>query len=313
MINNIIFFGLAALGLIISGTYLVKSLEKISRFLRISEFTAAFIIMALATSVPELFVGISSAIQGNPNLSLGNIIGSNIIDLTLISGIFVILGRGIKLHARKVPKDSFVMLSSVILIAILYLIGNSISRIDGVILLFAFAFNSYRIMKKRERYGKVYKDKEISRKSIIISSFIFVVALLILFVSSRYAVKYAIQIAEDFVIPELFIGIFLLGVATTLPELVFGIRAVMMKHESMSIGDQTGAVFVHLTLIIGLVALISPISIPLTTVLIPGIFMFLAAFIFTAFVQSGKELDVREGLSLIFIYIAFIIIQFFVK
>ena len=84
---NLFYFGLSSIFLILSGVFLVKSLTKIAKFLGISEFSAAFIIMAFASSVPELFVGISSAISGNPGLSLGNVIGANILNLTLISGI----------------------------------------------------------------------------------------------------------------------------------------------------------------------------------------------------------------------------------
>jgi len=90
--------------LAVSGSFLVKSLTKISKFLRLEEFSVGFIIMAIATSVPEIFVGISSAIAKNPSISLGNIIGSNIVDLTLVGGIIILLssGRKIKIKSKEI-------------------------------------------------------------------------------------------------------------------------------------------------------------------------------------------------------------------
>jgi len=313
LIYNLFFFILSGLALVISGTYLVKSLEKISRFLRISEFTAAFIIMAIATSIPELFVGLSSAIQGNPELSLGNVIGANILNLTLITGIFVLLSRGIKFHSKKGGKEVYFMLSSVILIILLYLIGNSLSRIDGIILLSLFIFNLYRMFKKRTAYKSKFNKEKVKRWEIILSVFIFIAALILLFLSSNYAVKYASLIATDLSLPKIIIGLFLISIATTLPELIFGVRAIMLGHKSMSIGDQTGTVFANITLVIGLVALIHPITAEFFSFLISVIFMFIAAFIFTAFMETKKKLEVIEGIGLILLYVGFVIIEFFVK
>src|SRR4030043_1478548 len=122
MIENLLFFALSGFFLVISGIYLVKSLNKIAIFLGISEFSAAFILMAFATSIPELFVGISSAIQGIPQLSLGNVIGANIIDLTLLTGIFILMSKGIEFKTKKIDKNIYFMLASILLLVVLYLI-----------------------------------------------------------------------------------------------------------------------------------------------------------------------------------------------
>ena len=313
MFFNLLFFLLSAFFLVLSGIYLVKSLGKISHFLHISEFTAAFIIMAVATSIPELFVGISSAVQGSSSLSLGNIIGANIIDLTLIMGIFILLGKGIKSKSKEAGKDVHFMLSSIVLIIILYLIGNSLSRIDGIILLSFFIINTIRMLRKRKKYRAKLKQNSIKRHEIVLNSFIFIFALFVLFISASFAVKYASSLALELNLPKIIIGLFLISFITTLPELVFGVESVIMKHESMSIGNQTGTVFTNITLILGLVALISPIKVGLSTFLVPVIFMLISALIFAYFMKTGKKLDVKEGIFLIFFYILFIIIEFFIK
>jgi len=108
--ENLIFFLVSAVFLVISGIYLVKSVYKVSEFLRISSFSAAFIIVAFATSLPELFVGISSAVQGTPALSMGNVIGASIIDITLIIGIFIIANKGIETRSAKIGHENYFLL-----------------------------------------------------------------------------------------------------------------------------------------------------------------------------------------------------------
>ena len=109
------------------------------------------------------------------------------------------------------------------------------------------------------------------------------------------------------------IGLFLLSIATTLPELVFGISAVKLKHKEMSIGDQIGSVITNLTLILGIVAIISPITTAIAPLLISIIFLFISAFLFISFIKSEKKLDRREGISLILMYVLFVLIEFFMR
>src|SRR3989344_3262028 len=106
---NIVLFIVAALVLLLSANWLVKSLLVIIRFLRIHEFTAGFIIIAVATSIPELMVGILSALEKNTAMALGNVIGANIIDLTLVAGIGVLLVRGYRIGSKETKRDALFM------------------------------------------------------------------------------------------------------------------------------------------------------------------------------------------------------------
>ena len=152
LVQNLILFIIAAAGMIVSAVILVKSLHKIARFLRISEFSAAFIIMAIATSCPELLVGISSAISNASAIGLGNVLGASIMDLTLITGIFILIGKGISNVKHKMNHEVHYTFFAVLLVTVLFLLGNSLSRIDGIILLAFFIFNFTRVMMKRKKY-----------------------------------------------------------------------------------------------------------------------------------------------------------------
>jgi len=313
MLLDLIFFILTSSILIASATFLIISLNKIAHFLRISKFTSAFIIMAFATSAPELFIGISSGLSKTPELSLGNILGSCIIHFTLLAGLFILLGRGIKINNGKIGKDIYFVLFSILLLIILFLIGNSLSRIDGVILLSFFSLSYYRIFKKSKKYKAKLKKRTLKKSEIIIYSFTFIISLGILFVSSYYIVKFASAIAIDLKISNIIVGMFLLSLSTNLPELAFGFKAVKMGYKEMALGDLTGGTLTNIGLVIGIVSLISPITAPLNSFIVASIFLFVSAFIFITFMKSESEFKKIEGVSLILLYSLFMIIEFFIR
>lgn len=310
--TNLLFFVIACLVMVFSGTWLVKSLAKIARFLRITEFAAAFIIMAVATSLPELFVGISSALAKNPALTLGNIIGANILDLTLIMGIIILLGRGIKVRSKKIKKDTFYMIFILMLPITLFAIGKSLSRIDGAVLIGVFSLYSWRMLKRRRKFEKELKD-HVKRLDAVLNVFLFVACLVVLFFSAKFVIHYASALAIDLALPPIMIGLFLISVGTTMPELTFGTRAVLMGHGEMALGDQIGTVVANSTLILGVTAVICPISAQFSLFIISAIFLLLVAFLFATFMGSGSKLGVREGIALILLYIFFVIIEFYIK
>src|SRR3989339_1036259 len=146
----LLLFLVSCIVLVVSGGYLVKLLIKIADYLRLSEFVVAFIIMAFSTSIPELFVGINSAINGNPALSLGNVIGSNIADLTLVIGIVALLGNGIKPQNPLIKKDSLFMFLIALVPIALMIFDQTLSRIDGIILTSIFIIYMWYLIKERK-------------------------------------------------------------------------------------------------------------------------------------------------------------------
>lgn len=208
MIENLVFFIISCIFLIASASILVKSLRKISKILKIPEFTAAFIIMALATSLPELFVGISSGLSENPEISLGNLIGAGLLNITLITGIFVIYAKNIKLNKNQIKKESRILISTILFLMILFLIDKELSKIDGILLLSVFSMNIYKIYKDATKRDKKQNKENKRNKKEFIVFIIFIVGLIFLFISSNYAVKYASLIAIELNLPKMIIGLF---------------------------------------------------------------------------------------------------------
>lgn len=312
LIVNLLLFLVACLVLVTSGSLVVKSLAKITSFLRLSEFTVAFIIVAFATSVPELFVGIASGIAKNTALALGTIIGANIINLTLIVGITILLGRGVKIKSKKIKIDALYMVLITALPIILFSIGRMISRLDGIILLFAFSLYATRIFKERKKFTKKVENM-VKRSDVVLTTFLFIFSIALLFFSAKFVVHYATLLSAALLLPPILVGLFLIAIGTTLPELIFQSRAILMGHPEMALGNLIGTVVINSTLVLGVTALIYPITANFLLFFVGAVFMMIVAFLFATFVESGSKLYIKEGISLILLYIFFIMIEFYIR
>ena len=302
-------FLLACILLVIAGSMLVKSLIKLATFLQLNEFIAAFIMMSLCTSLPELFVGISSALAGKPGFALGNIIGSNIIDLTLIAGIAVVLARGIKIESAVLRKDVYGMVALAALPMILMFIGHELSRLDALILLGAYAIYFYKMITSghAQFHGKM---KDHVTPWMGLGSFIlFVLCGVALYFAARMVVQYGTQLAVDLALPPILVGLFFVALGTSLPELTFSARAAMTRHAPLALGDLVGAVVVNSTIVLAVTALITPIVNSFFIFLTSAVFMIASTFLFATFIASGNKLSWREGISLIIFYVLFVIIE----
>lgn len=309
LLINLGIFVLSCLVLILSGSFLVKSLVKISSFLKISGFVMGFVLMAFATTIPELFVGITSGLAKNTALSLGNVIGSNIANLSLIIGIGVVLSRGIKIKKEGIKKDAFFMFLIMLLPLVLLFIGRSLSKLDGLILIIVLLFYIKKVLKERKRYSKEFSDK-IKRWEIVLNVLLFVVSLVLLFVSAAFVVRYGTLLSVDLLLPPLVIGLFLVALGTSLPELMFSVNAILKGQGEMALGDIMGAAIVNSTLVLGVTALIYPITAVWNLFLVSGIFMMVISFLFLSFVNDD-ELGLLEGISLIMLYVLFVIVEFY--
>lgn len=311
LLVSILLLILSCIFLVLSGIGLVKSLTKISYFLRISEYIIAFVLMAAATSLPELLVGITSAMNKVSSLSLGNVIGSNIADIALVGSIAILVARGIKVKSKKIKKDVLLLIPLSILPIILFFIGNALSRTDGVILIIAAAIYFRYVIQRRKGFKKKIKEK-VTKLEAVFYSMSFLVFLFLLFFSAHFVVKYAVEIARSMNVSYLLIGLFMVALGTSLPELTFETIAVR-KHPEMALGDLIGSIAINCTVVLGITALICPITSSLFGMLITSAFMFIFIFLFATFVHSGSKLYVMEGVALLLLYLFFIFIEFYFK
>ncbi|MEM3126952.1 MAG: hypothetical protein QW331_02700, partial [Candidatus Woesearchaeota archaeon] len=244
--------------LAVAGYFLVRSLVKIAAFLRVTEFVVGFIIMAVSTSLPELFVGINAALANNSALSLGNVIGSNIADVTLVAGIMILVAKKVKVKNIYIKRDAIAMILIAILPFILMVFGNELSRVDGTILMGTFFTYGYYILRERKKFHDG-SDNGVSKQQIVFFSLLFMFCVWLLFRSSEQVVFYATQLSISLVLPPIFIGLFLVALGTSLPELVFEVTAAKTGYADAALGDIIGSVVANSALVLGVTAIISPI------------------------------------------------------
>lgn len=307
-------FVLSAIVLSISGDFIIKRLLKLAHGLQIQLFLVSFILMAFATSLPELFVSITASIEKAPTLALGNVIGSNIVDLTLVAGLAIIVGRGIKVKTKFIINDALYMVClSALPIALM--LDGTLSRIDAVIVLVAVIVYFFNIIKKRVQFKKKMNNSNIARKKrsifIIKNLTLFVVGMAFLLFSAKFLVDASLRISTELNLPKMFIGLFLVAIGTSLPELVFEVKSALKGYGELALGDAMGSVVVNSTLILGVAALINPIVAPFSLFIVSAIFMVFVAIIFTIFLMTGNGFSLTEGIVLLLFYVLFIVVENF--
>lgn len=290
-----------------SGSSLVKSLVKISAFLNLSDFSIAFILMAIGTSLPDFFVGISSALNGTPELSLGNLIGANIIKLTLIMGLIALVSHKVAVRGRYLFWN---LLSSlgIALIPFLLLLDKKLSRLDGCILLLTFFVYIVVLLGKKKKLKKGLND--VGLKEFFKNSFLFLIGLGVLLAVSWLIVYLATKTAAALNLPLIFIGLIGVALGTSLPELTFGLKAQRSIHQEMGFGNILGSTVFNSSLILGVVSLIRPIVISEpATIWFTGLFTLFIFIIFFIFSRTREKISRLEGVILIVLYFVFVLIQ----
>jgi len=319
----IFIFVLSCFLLAISGKWMVSALARIARYLGWREFTVAFIFIAFGTSIPNLFVGISSAFHKIPQLSLGDVLGGNVVDLTLALALVVFIARGIRVESKTVQSSSLFTIGVALLPLVLILDGN-LSRTDGLILLAAFFLYIRWLFAKRERFVKIYDSAteqesipfQAARnlKSILKNIGKLTAGLLLLLLSSEIIVRLAVIFSQKLDVSPFFIGLLIIGLGNCLPEIQFSIAAIRAGQAWMALGNLMGSVIITSTLVLGTVALIAPIQIvDFSPFAVARFFLLLISLFFLIFIRTDRKITKKEGIFLFLLYIAFVIVEILLK
>lgn len=303
--------------LLLSGKWLVWALTKIARYLELREFVVAFIIMAFAASIPNLFVGITASLHGIPELSFGDIVGGNLIDLTIAVALAALIARGLPAGSRMV-QNSAVFTMVVAILPLLLILDGVLGRGDGLILIIVFFFYIVWLFSKKERFTKVYdgtKRPPVKGFKIFIKSLaVVVVGLVLLLIAAEGIVRSATFFSEALQLSIPLVGILIVGFGNAIPEVYFAIVAARKAHNWMVLGDLMGSVIVAASLVLGIIALINPIVIDdFSPFALARFFLIIAAIFFLFFVRTEKKITSREALFLLSLYIVFLASEILTK
>lgn len=309
MIENLFIFAVSIFLIIKGATLATKYSFRIADNFKISKYVVGFIMVAIISIVPEIFVSLNAAIAGVPSLALGTLFGSNIADLTLVFAIVIFFaGRSIKIES-KILKENIIY-PFFLLIPIVLGFDGFYSRWEGLGLIIAGLIFYYLALRNNT------KDEEEAEESILELKtnkkkdvYYLIASMAALLVGSHFVVASAIDIAASLKVSSAVIGMLAIGVGTTMPELFFCLSAVKRNHDSLAIGDVLGTVLADATIVVGFLALIDPFAFPQKIIYIAGIFMVASSFLLFFFMRTGKTLSKNEGYLLFFFWLLFVIVE----
>ena len=302
-------FILAGLILLIAGgNWLLRAAVDLSLKLNIPKIVIGMTVVSFATSAPELIVSINAAIDGFPDLALGNVVGSNIANLGLVLAITVLLSP-IDVNKSFYTTDWPVMMLASILFFFFIYFDGVVEQYEGVVmvvLLFFFLVYLLRFQKP----AVVEEDDELNEKLPLYKTVLFLgLGGGALWGGSELLIGGAVGMATFFGVSERVIAITIVSVGTSIPELAASIIAVIKKEKAISLGNLIGSNIFNLLAVLGITSIITPITVIDQGLLTNDIFWMLGiSFIILplVFIPKGLRLGWRDGVVLIGIYVAFV-------
>lgn len=298
--------------LILSSNWLIGALTKLAKFLGWKEFVVAFFTMALAGAVPNLSVGLSSVFHRVPQLSFAEIVGGNIIDLTVAVALAALISKGGLALASRTVQGSAIFTLIVAVLPLLLIVDGSLSRIDGLLLILAFFIYMFWLFSKEDRFSKVYNriKAPLGFKTAFKNVGILMGTVMLLLLAAEGIVRSATFFSTSLNFPIALIGILIVGLGNALPEIFFSIQAARRGKDWLVVGNIMGSVIIPATLVLGLVAFLSPIQITnFSPYAIGRFFLIISAIFFLLFLRTGRKITKKEAVFLLAIYLLFVLAE----
>ena len=331
----------ALAGLVKSADYLIEYSARLARRLHLSDLVVGLIITSVGTSLPELASSISAALAGSAGLVIGNVVGSNIANIGLVLGTAAVV-RPFATEARMHDRDGFILLASAVLLLAMVL-DNRIGRVDAAVFLgFYAAYLAFAALSDREGVEHRFRNfldfvfdfeylrpvarrlagrpsagppteapaAQADRRKLAIELGVVAVSLGVLILSARYVVVEAIWLARLLDLPENLIGLSLVAVGTSLPELIVSIAAARQGKVELLAGNVLGSNIANTLLILGVSATIQPLAVSELSVIytIPIMLFFSLALIY--FVRTDWRIRRSEGAFVVAAYVVFLTAAF---
>lgn len=290
--------------------FTIKSIENFIELTDLSEASAGFVILSVMTTLPEITVASFAVYQGAPGISIGDILGSHVFNIGIVIGILAVLGsfKACRTDLLMELVDILFLASIIPLLLVILritvtgpLVG---SPLVGILLIGIFVFSIYRMAKKRSPASEDPIGRSTQRKSKNRIIMLSIVGGAIVIVTSRFTVSSASNIAYLLGVSPILIGARIVAVGTSLPELAFGLTAAKRGRVYLALGDAIGANLTTITLVLGLVLLLSPFAVDITAFAEILLFVLATNLILWRYLTRGGISQIG-GIILIIIYILF--------
>lgn len=305
---DILFIVLGLVLLIVGGNWLLKAAVALSLKLNIPKIVIGMTVVSFATSAPELIVSVNAALEGFPDLALGNVVGSNIANLGLVLAVTIILGS-IEVKKSFYTTDwPVMMLASLLFFGFIYFDGQ-LQRYEGLVMVVTlFIFLIYLL-----RFQKIAVVDELPEDDVPLPLYTTVLFLgiggLALWGGSELLIKGAIGLATFYGVSERIIAVTVVSVGTSIPELAASVIAVLKKEKAISLGNLIGSNIFNLLAVLGITSLIAPIKVLDQGLLGNDIFWMLGTSFLVlplVFLPKGLRLGWKDGAILLVVYLLFV-------
>jgi len=292
---------IVAMGVLIWGADLIiVQSERIALKFNISEFVIGATLIALGTSLPEMAASIAASSNAKPEIAVANVIGSNVLNITLVLASVFLIAKNINPRRDFFAKDSTWALVPV-LVFILMIIDGVISRFDAMLLL--LLMGSYLMFLLQDSTNMPEDDlDDIDTEHFSWAKVLpmVVIGLILVVLGAHFTVESATSIAKSFGISEWVIGIIMVSLGTSLPELTVSISAALKGKVDMAIGNIIGSNMANTTVVLGAAALVNPLNINVTNYIF-DIATMLVATLILVFITANKLYNKSAGIALIII------------
>lgn len=294
--------------LVLGGEFLLKSAVATSLRLKIPKIIVGLTIVSFATSAPELIVSVNSAINGQPGIAIGNVIGSNIANIGFVFGITILL-MPIKVYSSFLREDLPILVYVSGLFFLLIFFDGYLSFWEGIFLLVNIFFYIIYLIKFRQKNDP---DDDIDDQLVQLNSFYILFYLLLggigLWQGSELLIKGAVNIAKNLGVSDAIIGLTVVSIGTSIPELVASLIAVFKKEKSIGLGNIVGSNIFNILSVLGITAIIKTIPIEERFITTDAYWMIFLVILLLPLALMKKRLVFHklEGIILLSFYLLYI-------
>ena len=304
--------------LIKGADFFVDGSGSIAKKLKIPDIIIGLTVVAMGTSMPELVVSATSALGGSSDIAIGNVVGSNTLNVLVILGLSAVI-LPLSVDSSMFKRDIPVLLLTAVAVPVISLLGKNanggytIGRIGGIVLAVLFigyiVLNVKAALDYRKKNAGADEGEEIKESSWWKSILLTVGGAAIIIVGGDLSVDGAVAIAKQLGISEAVIGLTIVALGTSLPELVTSVVAARKGNSDIALGNIVGSNIFNALLILGTTAIIKPIPVPFTSII--DLFILLGVSIYLAITaRTGKRLTRLEGASYLVLYAGYMVYLF---
>lgn len=291
------------IGLFFGGEALVRGSVGIARRMAIPPLLIGLTVVGFGTSTPELLVSVDAAWRGVPDIALGNIIGSNIANILLIIGLSALVWP-ITVMGATLRRDTAVMVAGALLLVPMFALGQ-VGRLPGLLLVAGLA--GYLVWAYRQPGESVSEEEGLPAPSSVLVSVLWVIGgLVALMLGARFLVDGAVSIARGYGISEAFIGLTIVAVGTSLPELATSLIAALRRQSAIAIGNIVGSNIFNIFGILGVTALITPIPVAARFLTFDLPVLIAMSLVLTALLLARPVIGRGVGVAMLVAYAAYV-------